>query len=292
MTERTITFPTYESFLGIVSTMMVQYSKFAKRAREVPWQGDFSSLNYNETATWIRQEHNGFSHQNTGFIGTVLDLKLQAVRVYLPTDANFLPSTLAHCLHSLNYVNLIMGSKIPQPVWLSVREADLHCQAGASIWKFASTEGGFDPHMVLVGIGCEINFEVLKASAYLRQLDHWIRVRVVNVTDLMVLGKSHTDEHPHAPTDSEFDTLFTSDRAIHFNYHGYSNHLRSLLFERPTLDRVTIEGYREEGSTKSCFDMLLRNRVSRYHVAEAVVRGAPRCNAAVRVDLPITTECV
>lgn len=145
LTGRTGLFPSYESFLGIVATMMVQYAKFMKMSREVPWRQDVSSINYIETSTWARQEHNGFSHQNPSFIGAVLNLKSSIARVYLPPDSNCFLSTIAHCLRAKNYVNLMVGSKHPTPVWLSPEEADKHCIAGASVWKFASTDGGVSP---------------------------------------------------------------------------------------------------------------------------------------------------
>lgn len=302
LTGRTGLFPSYESFLGIVHTMMVQYSKFNKmvnddlpqsipeiltksviQAQEMTWRKGISSINYLETSTWTRQEHNGFSHQNPSFIGSVLNLKPGAARVYLPPDANTFLSTFAHCLRSKNYVNLMVGSKQPQPVFLSPEEADSHCRAGGSVWKFASTDEGLDPDVVLVGIGAELTFEVIAAAALLRKLTPHLRVRVVNVTDLMILGLEGT--HPHALTHDDFDALFTADRPVHFNYHGYSNELKGLIFGRPNMDRVSIECYREEGSTTTPFDMMLRNRVSRYDVAEAAIKGAAKRNERVRLDM-------
>ena len=283
LTGRTGLFPSYESFLGIVHTMMVQYSKFNKMARETNWRKDISSINYIETSTWTRQEHNGFSHQNPAFIGAVLNLKPEAARVYLPPDANTFLSTLAHCLRSVNYVNLMVGSKQPQPVFLSTEEADSHCRAGASVWKFASTDDGLDPDVVVVGIGAEITFEVIEAAAMLQRRAPDLRLRVVNVTDLMVLENEGT--HPHALSHDDFDALFTPDRPIHFNYHGYANELKGLLFGRPQLHRVNIESYSEEGSTTTPLDMMLRNRVSRYHVAEAAIKGAAKRNEKVKLDM-------
>lgn len=163
LTGRTAIFPSYESFLGIIHTMMVQYAKFNKLARRLDWRGDPSSINYIETSTWARQEHNGFSHQNLAFIGAVLNLKADTARVYLPPDANCFLSTMHHCLASKNYVNLMIGSKQPTLTLLSAEEAAAHCKKGASIWKFASTHEGKDPDVVLVGIGVEVTFEVIKA---------------------------------------------------------------------------------------------------------------------------------
>ncbi|KAI0925731.1 hypothetical protein AcW1_008089 [Taiwanofungus camphoratus] len=282
LTGRTGLFPSYEAFLGIVHTMMVQYSKFVKMAHETAWRQPVGSLNYVETSTWARQEHNGFSHQNPSFIGAVLDLKPALARVYLPPDANCFLSTVAHCLRSKNYINLMVGSKQPTPVWLSPEEANMHCIAGASIWKFASVEDGVRPDVVLVGIGVEVTFEVIAAAALLRARAPALRVRVVNVTDLMILGPHGS--HPHALSDVDFDGLFTKGCPIHFNYHGYPTELKSLLFGRPNLERVTIEGYREEGTTTSPFSMMLLNHTSRYHVAAAAVRGAARSNPSVEVD--------
>lgn len=283
LTGRVGVFPSYESFLGIVHTMMVQFGKFAKMAHETRWRKNIGSINYIETSTWTRQEHNGFSHQNPSFIGAVLNLKPDAARVYLPPDANTFLSTLAHCLRSQNYVNLMVGSKQLVPVLLSPEEADAHCRAGASIFKFASTDEGLDPDVVLVGIGAELTFEVVAAAALLRRLAPYMRVRVINVTDLMILN--HEGAHPHALSHDEFHALFAPDRAIHFNYHGYANELKGLVFGRPNLDRITVESYREEGSTTTPFDMLLRNHVSRYHVAQAAVRGAAKSNERVRMEL-------
>ncbi|KAF2270153.1 D-xylulose 5-phosphate/D-fructose 6-phosphate phosphoketolase [Lojkania enalia] len=289
LTGRTALFPSYESFLGIIHTMMVQYAKFGKMANETTWRKPIGSLNYIETSTWTRQEHNGFSHQNPSFIGAVLNLKPTAARVYLPPDANCFLSTLAHCLRSKNYVNLMVGSKQPSAVFLSPKEAEAHCRAGASIWEFTSTDKGLNPDVVLVGIGAELTFEVVKAAELLREMVPELRVRVVNVTDLMVLGTEGT--HPHALTDDDFDSLFTSDRAVHFNYHGYATELKGLLFARSSVHRITVEGYREEGSTTTPFDMVLANHVSRYHVMEYALRGAAKINERVRVRLvPLLAE--
>ncbi|KAL0954571.1 hypothetical protein HGRIS_003531 [Hohenbuehelia grisea] len=279
LTGRTGLFPSYEAFLGIVHTMMVQYSKFTKMAFETTWRQDVGSLNYIETSTWARQEHNGFSHQNPSFIGAVLNLKPAFARVYLPPDANCFLSTVSHCLRAKNYVNLMVGSKQPTPVWLSPEEADKHCIAGASVWKFASTDEGVNPDVVLVGIGVEVTFEVIAAAALLRKLVPALRVRVVNVTDLMILAQSGS--HPHSLSDEAFDALFTKDKPIHFNYHGYPLELKGLLFGRPGIDRVSIEGYREEGTTTSPFDMMLCNHTSRYDVAVAGLWGAAKSNPAV-----------
>ncbi|KAL2023305.1 hypothetical protein VTK56DRAFT_3043 [Thermocarpiscus australiensis] len=292
LTGRTALFPSYESFLGIVHTMMVQYSKFVKIAREVKWRGDLPSINYIETSTWARQEHNGFSHQNPSFIGAVLNVKAEAARVYLPPDANCFLSTIHHCLQSTNKTNLVIGSKQPTAVYLSPAEAAKHCRDGASIWHFASTKDDdtdsntsstADPDVVLVGIGVEVTFETVKAAELLRQLCPALHVRVVNVTDLMILVAE--SKHPHALSRSRFVELFTADRPVLFNYHGYPTELQGLLFGRPGLHRMDVAGYIEEGSTTTPFDMMLVNRVCRFDLAEKALKAGAERNEAVRGQL-------
>lgn len=175
----------------------------------------------------------------------------------------------------------MIGSKQPTPVYLTPEEAENHCRAGASVWKFCSTDNGLDPDVVLVGIGVELMFEVIQAAAILRQRVPSLRVRVINVTDLMILGNE--GQHPHAMETEAFDNLFTAERCIHINYHGYPVEMKGLLFGRPRLERVSIAGYMEEGSTTTPFDMMLVNRTSRYHVAQAAVRGAAKYNEKVRI---------
>lgn len=177
----------------------------------------------------------------------------------------------------------MVGSKQPQPVFLSADEADSHCRAGASVWKFASTDEGLNPDVVIVGIGAELTFEVIEAAAMLRKISAHLRVRVVNVTDLLIL--KHEGGHPHSLSHQDFDALFTADRPIHFNYHGYGDEIKGLLFGRPYLNRVSVAAYNEEGSTTTPLDMMLRNGVSRYHVAEAAIKGAATVNERVRLDM-------
>ncbi|KAE9573466.1 putative phosphoketolase [Colletotrichum fructicola] len=283
LTGRVGLFPSYESFLGIVHTMMVQYAKFNKVAKQVKWRGELASINYIETSTWARQEHNGFSHQNPSFIGAVLNLKAEAARVYLPPDANCFLSTVHHCLQSKDKVNLVIGSKQPTATYLSASAAAEHCRIGASTWSFTSTDGGANPDVVIVGVGVEVTFEVVKAAELLRTLAPELRVRVVNVTDLMVLKVEA--KHPHALTRQVFLETFTEDRAVCFNYHGYPTELQGLLFGRPGLHRMTVEGYREEGSTTTPFDMMLVNCVSRYDVAIRALKGGAEVSEKVKARL-------
>jgi len=282
LTGRTGLFPSYEAFLGIIHTMMVQYAKFTKMATETTWRHPCGSLNYVETSTWTRQEHNGFSHQNPSFIGAVLNLKPKFARVYLPPDANCFMSTISHCLRAKNYINLMVGSKQPTPVWLSPEEANHHCIVGASVWKWASVDDGINPDVVLVGIGVEVTFEVIAAASLLRHIAPDLRVRVVNVTDLMILAANGS--HPHSLSNDAFNTLFTKDRPIHFNYHGYPIELRGLLFGRPGIGRASIEGYNEEGTTTSPFDMMLCNRTSRFDVAIAAIHGGAEFNPKIAIS--------
>lgn len=273
LTGRTALFPSYESFLGIVHTMMVQYSKFVKLAQHLtPWRKPNSSITYLETSTWARQEHNGFSHQNPSFIGAVLNLKAEMARVYLPPDANCALSTIAHCLKSKGYTNLMVGSKQPTPVYLSPEEAKEHTKNGAGVFKFCSNDDDGKQDVVLVGIGTETTLEVVSAAALLRKLTPKLKVRVVNVTDLMILGPPGS--HPHALEPEEFDELFTRDKPVIVNYHGYANEIAGLLFGRGGVDkRWEIDGYKEEGSTTTPFMMMLVNKVSRFDIVEKVAKA-------------------
>ncbi|KAJ3050989.1 hypothetical protein HK097_008030 [Rhizophlyctis rosea] len=285
LTGRTALFPSYESFLGIITTMMIQYSKFLKVAREVPWRGDVPSINYIESSTLWRQEHNGFSHQNPGFIDSIINLKSKMVRVYLPPDANTAISTVDHCLGSKNYVNLVISSKQPMPVFLSMEEAKEHCKLGASIWRWASSHNGENPDVVIVGCGAEVTFEAVAAAMLLRRDAPELRVRVVNVTDLMIL--SPTLQHPHALSVDKFNELFTADKPIVFNFHGYPDVVRGLTFERPTVPgRMIVHGYNEEGTTTTPFRMLTYNKCSRFDLIidalKLVESKAPR--ADLRID--------
>ncbi|KAI8920073.1 XFP N-terminal domain-containing protein [Powellomyces hirtus] len=266
LTGRVALFPSYESFLPIITTMVIQYSKFQKVARETSWRKDIGSLNYVESSTLWRQEHNGYSHQNPSFIDALVNLKTNMIRIYLPADANILLSTMSHCLASKNYVNLIISSKQPMPVYLNMDEAIRHCRAGASIWRKYSTYEGNDPDVVLIGCGNETTFEVVAAAAMLKIDCPGLRVRVVNVTDLMIL--SATGRHPHALSEEAFEALFTKDRPIIFNFHGYPGVVRGLIFDRISLaGRFKVNGYDEEGTTTTPFKMLTFNKCDRFNLA-------------------------
>lgn len=279
LTGRHALFPSYEAFLGIITTMMDQYAKFIKVSGETSWRLPVPSLNYLATSTLWRQEHNGFSHQNPGFINTLLNKKGKTVRIYFPPDANTLISTMDHCFRSKNYVNLVIANKPEMPQWLTMEEAVAHCRAGASVWPWASTYEGVDPDVVLVCIGDVITLEVMAAVDMIRKALPELRVRVVNVTDLLVL---ETDsKHPHGLTQDMFDALFTQHSPVIFNFHGYPTAIQSLLFDRGNPHRFQINGYREEGTTTTPFDLLISNGVSRFQIAIQAVRTAAARNPAV-----------
>ncbi|CAE6412548.1 unnamed protein product [Rhizoctonia solani] len=266
LTGRTGLFPSYEAFIGIVTTMVEQYAKFQKMALETKWRGDVASLNYIETSTLWRQEHNGYSHQNPSFIGQLLTLPRNMVRIYLPPDANCALSVMAHCLRSKNYVNLIIGSKSETPSFLTVEEAKRHCIAGGSVWKRFSTDEGRNPDLTLVGIGVETTTEVIAAATLLK--NEGIRVRVVNIVDLMILGEPNG--HPHALSHDAFDGLFGADTPVIINFHGYPLHVKSLLFARDqalSRRRFEVLGYIEEGTTTTPWSMLRLNKAGRYDIA-------------------------
>jgi len=279
LTGRHGLFPSYEAFLGIVTTMMDQYAKFLKYSKEFPWRPPVSSLNYLETSTLWRQEHNGFSHQNPGFINSVLDQQADYARVYLPPDANCLLSTIDHCFQSTGYVNLVIANKNPLPQWLSMEDAIAHCRAGGSVWQWASTDDGVAPDVVLVGIGDCPMLEVMAAAQILRQELPELRIRVVNVTDLLILEQNST--HPHGLDDDMFTALFTPDKPVIINFHGYPSLIKQMLFGRPTIKRFQINGYREEGTTTTPFDMQVRNGTSRYHLIMQAIRLAAQKNPRV-----------
>jgi xylulose-5-phosphate/fructose-6-phosphate phosphoketolase len=262
LTGRHGLFPCYEAFLPIVDGMMNQYAKFLKSSLEVPWRDPISSLNYLLTSQAWRQEHNGYSHQGPGFLSNVLTKKGHTYRVYLPPDANCLLYTMEHCLEVTDFINLLIASKQPMPQWLSREEAREHCRVGASVWRWASANDGEDPEIVLACCGDALTLEVMAAADILgREAPPW-RVRVVNVTDLLVLGIPQ--KYPHGLDEARFQRLFPLGCPVVFNFHGYTAAIKQLCWERPENSRFDINGYREEGTTTTPFDMHIRNRTSRY----------------------------
>jgi xylulose-5-phosphate/fructose-6-phosphate phosphoketolase len=279
LTGRHGLFPCYEAFVPIVDSMMNQYAKFLKQAGEIPWRAPVSSLNYLLSSEGWRQDHNGYSHQGPGFINNLLTKKAEHVRIYLPPDANCLLSTIDHCLTSLDKINLVIASKQPMPQWLGLDEAIAHCRAGASIWRWASTDSGERPDVVLAASGVYPTTEVLAAAWLLRRELPELRVRVVNITDLLILELD--THHPHGLAPELFDELFTPDRPVIYNFHGYPSAVKQLLFQRPRLGRFQVNGYIEEGTTTTPFLLLAMNGVDRYHVLIQAVLAASPLNGTV-----------
>jgi len=267
-------FPCYEAFIQIADSMVAQFAKWLKVADEVDWRPPIASLNLLLTSDAWRQDHNGYSHQNPGFINSLLNKKGSVLRITLPPDANTLVETIERCLNSVGYINLVIATKQDLPQWLSVEEAHAHADAGAGIWRWASTEDGIDPDVVLAAAGMVPTNEALAAADLLRQDLPELRVRMVNVMDLMRLDSR--GGHPHSLPDETFDQLFTRDRHIVFSFHGYPSAIHQLISARHEPTRFHVHGYFEEGVTTTPFDMLIRNGVSRYQLAIDAIRRAGR----------------
>jgi xylulose-5-phosphate/fructose-6-phosphate phosphoketolase len=266
-------FPCYEAFVTIVDSMANQYGKWLKMSAETPWREPVPSLTYLLTSDTWRQDHNGYSHQGPGFINSLLTKKGSIVRIYLPPDANSLVSTLDHCLRSAGYINLVIATKQPLPQWLSMDEAIAHNDAGASVWPWAGNGDPEQPDVVLAAAGNVPTIEALAAAKILHEELPELAVRVVNVVDLLVLDS--VAGHPHRMDDDEFERLFTADRPVIFNFHGYPSAIHQLIYKRANPQRFHVRGYVEEGTTTTPFDMLVRNQTSRYHlVIEALRRTA------------------
>ncbi|MBF6467289.1 phosphoketolase family protein [Nocardia beijingensis] len=275
LTGRHGVFTCYEAFIHIVDAMFNQHAKWLDASAAVSWRRPVPSLNYLLSSHVWRQDHNGFTHQDPGFLDVVLNKKASIVRVYLPPDANTLLSTYDHCLRSRHYVNVVVAGKQPQPDWLSVSEAAEHCARGIGIWPWAGhgDETGTTPDVVLACAGDVPTLETLAAAAILRERLPDLRVRVINVVDLMRL--QHPDEHPHGLSDSEFDTLFTRDRPVIFAFHGYPWLIHRLAYRRTNHGELHVRGYRERGTTTTPFDMVMLNDLDRYHLVMDVIDRVP-----------------
>ncbi len=261
----------YEAFISIIDSMMGQYAKWQKMAADLPWRKPVASLNYLLTSHVWEQDHNGYSHQGPTFINTMLMKKASEIRIYLPPDANCLLSVMDHCLRSEGYVNLVVASKKPQWQWLDMEAARQHCARGASIWEWASCQG--EPDVVLAAAGDIPTRETVAAAFLLREAMPALKIRVVNVVDLLTLESK--GEHPHAMDDSSFSQLFTDSAPVVFAFHGYPLMIHELIYRRSRPDRFHVKGYNEEGTTTTPFDMLVMNGISRYHLAiEALHRTA------------------
>ncbi len=267
-------FSTYEAFAHVVDSMFNQHAKWLKVTRaEIPWRAPIASFNYLLTSHVWRQDHNGFSHQDPGFIDHVVNKKADVIRVYLPPDANTLLSVADHCLRSRNYVNVIVAGKQPDLQYLSMSEAIKHCSAGVGIWEWASNDRGAEPDVVMACAGDVPTLETLAAVHYLRRFRD-LRIRVVNVVDLMKL--TPREEHPHGLSNAEFDTLFTRDKPIVFAFHGYPWLIHRLAYRRTNHPNLHVRGYKEEGTTTTPFDMVVRNDMDRFHLVADVVDRVPK----------------
>jgi xylulose-5-phosphate/fructose-6-phosphate phosphoketolase len=274
LTGRHGLFASYEAFAMVSASMTVQHAKWLEAARDLPWRAPVSSLNVLLTSTCWRNDHNGFSHQGPGLIDVVLSKKGTVSRIYLPPDANCLLSVADHCLRSRDYVNLIVIDKQPQLQWLDMDSARQHAARGASVWPWAGNEHGIGPDVVLAAAGDIVTMETLAAAELLRRYVPQLEFRVVNVIDLMALFPA--DRHPHGMDEGSFADLFTDDTDVVFAFHGYQAAVHDLIHGRPLPGRFHVRGYREEGTTTTPFDMVVRNEVSRYHLCLEALRRARR----------------
>jgi xylulose-5-phosphate/fructose-6-phosphate phosphoketolase len=273
LTGRHGLFSCYEAFIHVIDSMFNQHAKWLKVTRDIAWRKPIASLNYLLTSHVWRQDHNGFSHQDPGFIDHVASKKSEIVRIYLAPDANCLLSVADHCLRSRNYINLIIAGKQPDWQWLDIEAASRHCAAGAGIWDWASNDDG-DPDVVMACAGDVPTLEALAAVTLLRGYVPDIRIRFVNVVDLMVLQPQ--SEHPHGFDDGGFDALFTIDKPVIFAFHGYPGIIHKLTYRRRNHDNIHVRGYKEEGTTTTAFDMVVLNNLDRYQLALDAITRIPR----------------
>ena len=271
-------FSCYEAFIHIIDSMFNQHAKWIKTTREIPWRRPIASLNYLLTSHVWRQDHNGFSHQDPGFIDHVVNKKADIIRVYLPPDANTLLSVTDHCLRSRDYVNVIVAGKQPQLQYLNMDEAIRHCTKGIGIWEWASNDRGVEPDVVMACAGDVPTLETLAAVALLRQYFPELKVRVINVVNLMKLQSA--SEHPHGLSDKDFDTLFTTNKPIIFAYHGYPWLIHRLTYRRTNHNNLHVRGYKEEGTTTTPFDMVVLNDLDRFDLVADVIDRVPKLRAA------------
>jgi xylulose-5-phosphate/fructose-6-phosphate phosphoketolase len=267
-------FSCYEAFIHIIDSMFNQHAKWLKVCKHIPWRRSIASLNYLLSSHVWRQDHNGFSHQDPGFIDHVVNKKAEVIRVYLPPDANCLLSVTDHCLRSRNYINVVVAGKQPAPQWLTMDQAIKHCTAGIGIWEWASNDKGHEPDVVMACCGDVPTLETLAAVDLLRRHLPELKVRVVNVVNLMKLQSDR--EHPHGLTDAEFDVLFTKDKPVIFAFHGYPWLIHRLTYRRTNHGNLHVRGYKEEGTTTTPFDMCVLNQLDRFHLFGDVIDRLPQ----------------
>jgi xylulose-5-phosphate/fructose-6-phosphate phosphoketolase len=274
LTGRHGIFNTYEAFVHVIDSMFNQHAKWLKVTRKLPWRRPIASLNILlESHVW-RQDHNGFTHQDPGFIDHVVNKKAEVIRVYLPPDTNCLLSVMDHCLRSRHYVNVVVASKHPSPQWLTMDQAVKHCTSGIGIWEWASNDRGSEPDVVMACAGDVPTLETLAAAQLLREHIPDLKIRVVNVVDLMRLEPA--TEHPHGLSDHDFDTLFTKEKPIIFAYHGYPWLIHRLTYRRTNHQNLHVRGYKEEGTISTAFDMTVMNELDRFHLVADVVDRLPQ----------------
>ena len=265
-------FNSYEAFIRIVDSMVSQHAKWLKVTKELPWRAPISSLNLLLTSHCWQQDHNGYTHQDPGFLNHIVTKKADIVRIYLPPDTNTLISCFDHCIKTKNYINVIVASKHPRPQWLTMDEAYKHCYHGIGIWKFASNDEGNEPDIVLACAGDTPTLETLAATKILRENFPELKIRVVNVIDLMRLESNL--KHPHGLTDEDYNMIFTKDKPIIFNFHGYPNLIHQLTYSRENKD-LHVHGYIEEGTITTPFDMRVQNEIDRYHLVIDAIKYLP-----------------
>lgn len=273
LTGRHGLFHCYEAFIRIIDSMASQHAKWLKVTKDLPWRSDIASLNYILTSYAWQQDHNGFTHQDPGFLNHLVTKKAEIVRIYLPPDTNTLVSCFDHCIKSKNYINVIVASKHPRPQWLSMEEAVKHCTKGLGIWKFASNDEGSEPDLVMACAGETPTMEILAATKILRENYPELKIRVVNVVDLMKLVSE--EDHPHGLSDDEYDSIFTKDKPIIFGFHGYPHLIHQLTYKRRN-DNLHVHGYIEEGTITTTFDMKVQNKLDRYHLVMSALKYYPQ----------------
>ncbi|MGO4292180.1 phosphoketolase family protein [Chitinophaga sp. RAB17] len=274
LTGRHGIFNCYEAFIHIVDSMFNQHAKWLKMTREIPWRRNIPSLNILLTSTVWRQDHNGFTHQDPGFIDHVINKKAEIVRVYLPPDSNCLLSVMDHCLRSMHYVNVIVAGKHPSPQWLNMEEAIQHCSRGLSIWGWASNDQECEPDVVMACSGDVPTLETLAAVSILREHLPEVKIRVINVVDLLKLERQ--TEHPHGLSDKDFNALFTTSKPVIFAFHGYPWLIHRLTYSRVNNNNIHVRGYKEEGTVTTAFDMTVLNEMDRFHLVMDVIDRLPQ----------------